>query len=308
MSMNMIPTEVIKFGGTLMGNAETILDSARFVRDASQISRVVVVVSATRGTTNVLSDISDNISTHNHDEAQQCIREFFDRHVQIVEDLELSSGQQAYLAEILYGAVEQLNLYAKSYVLKPPMRDYILSLGEYISSYIFTEALQKVGLRESEQVDAYKIIKTDSSFGEAKPDLLKSVENIQSIILPKLIEGRTVVTPGFYGIDGNGFTTTMGRNTSDMTGAIIAYGLHADRLILCKGVSGIFDNDPIIHGDARLCEELTYDEAAEIARSGGRVIHHEIMSLLEERDIPALVMDPRTPEMGTRIGRSKEVA
>jgi aspartate kinase len=151
-------------------------------------------------------------------------------------------------------------------------------------------------------VDAAEAIVTDDDFGSASPLMEETTERTRGRLLPALKAGRIPIVTGFNGATRDGRPTTLGRGGSDFSGAILAAALDAEEVWIWTDVDGILSADPRVVADARVLPEVTYNEAAELAYNGAKVLHPRTLAPLAERRIPVWIknsFDPSKP--GTRI-------
>ena len=185
--------------------------------------------------------------------------------------------------------------------------DSIISIGEDLSKNILVGALNSKGLT-AEALDAAELIKTNSNFGEADVDF----DLTNRLILEKFSHRKVSAIPvvnGFTGSNSSGDITTLGRSGSDYTATIIAGALKADVVEIWTDVDGVLSADPKIVPEASTLSELSYEEAAELAYLGAKVIFPKAMAPVEKEGIPILVLNTFQPEHpGTFIGRTYDDA
>jgi aspartate kinase len=183
--------------------------------------------------------------------------------------------------------------------------DTIVSYGELISTQIISTYLDETGLPNT-WVDAREVVRTNSRFREAEVDFAKTSANLQArwnrILNSNSITGKgLMITQGFIASDGKK-TTTLGREGSDYTGAIIAWSLDASELSIWKDVPGMLNADPKFFPEAERISSLSYKEAIELSYYGASVIHPRTLKPLQNKDIPLYVRSFMHPEAeGTRI-------
>jgi aspartate kinase len=181
----------------------------------------------------------------------------------------------------------------------PRSRDAILSFGERLSTLIIAAAAQESNV-DAELVDARSLIVTDSAFGAASPDMTRTQRQTRKRIHPR--PGHLSVTQGFIGATPQGVTTTLGRGGSDYTATILGAALGADAVEIWTDVNGIMTSDPRIIPEARTIPTISYDEAAELAYFGARVVHPYTILPAVKRSIPVFVKNTAAPKAaGTRI-------
>jgi len=185
----------------------------------------------------------------------------------------------------------------------PRSKDAVLSFGERLSTTIIAATARENGL-DTILVDARQLIRTDASFGTATPDHDATANLVSAELHPR--PGTLVVTQGFIASTADGVTTTLGRGGSDFTATILGAALEATAVEIWTDVDGIMTADPRIIAGARTIPTISYDEAAELAYFGARVVHPYTILPAVRQEIPVWVKNTSRPESpGTRItGRS----
>ncbi|MFA5519026.1 MAG: aspartate kinase, partial [Spirochaetota bacterium] len=181
--------------------------------------------------------------------------------------------------------------------------DQLVSVGEIISSKIVTAFLNSTGI-SNHWVDAKTIIRTDNTYREARIDWDRTEELIQDIMNFK--DYNIYITQGFTGGTSEHISTTLGREGSDFTAAILAYSLNAEEVIIWKDVPGVLNADPKYFENTIKLESLSYQDAIELAYYGASVIHPKTIKPLQNKGIPLLVKSFLNPEgIGTIVQTSK---
>src|SRR5215472_7638525 len=185
--------------------------------------------------------------------------------------------------------------------LTPRTTDNIAGFGERVSSKIVTAAFSVRGLNAS-HVDSRQCIITDANFTKAVPDFDDTNSRLREIVKPLLAHGRVPVMGGFIGATRDGVSTTIGRGGSDFTAAIVGAGLDAQRIEIWTDVDGMLTTDPSLCSQARRIKTISFEEAAELAYFGAKVLHPATLLPAIQKNIPVLVLNSRNPENeGTRI-------
>lgn len=254
--------KVAKFGGTSMADAEAMRRSAGIV--ARDIDKRLIVVSATSGTTNLLTTLC---STLPGKEKRAIVDQIEEKHRAICSGLKEPTATQQALDEV----IRELRLFSERDIVGPKQKDEILACGERMSSLLFVAFLNETepGTR---WFDAREVIRTDDAYGSAEPDI-EAIETLAGEKLRPLISDHKVVSQGFIGSDSDGATTTLGRGGSDYSAALFAEALNADVLEIWTDVTAIYTTDPRIEPDAKPITELSFDEAAELSVFGAKVLH-----------------------------------
>lgn len=222
---------VSKFGGTSVGTYEAMVHSAGIVADNPE--RRLIVISATAGTTNDLVALeSPNLTST---EREQLIHDIENRHLTIISNLE----NRKILISTLQRQLSELRAHLEQFGRDKRWKDKLYAFGELISTRIFTEVLRQHSV-DAEWLDARKIIKTDSTFGNAAPDLMMIKKKADQF----LSTDKVYLTQGFIGSDIFGSTTTLGRGGSDYSAALFAEAVKADQLEIWTNVAGVYSTDP----------------------------------------------------------------
>lgn len=254
--------KVAKFGGTSMADAEAMRRSAQIV--ANDPDKRLIVVSATSGTTNLLTSFCESVTIPEKEELFRTIQK---KHTDICNELQHPENVRKKLDDVL----NELRKYTKIQVIGAREKDAILSCGERLSSLLFTEILIEAESGAT-WFDARDVIITDDTHGNAEPDI-KEIENRTAEKLRNLVKEKRVITQGFVGSTPKGETTTLGRGGSDYSAALFAEALNADVLEIWTDVTAIYTTDPRIEPNAKPITEISFDEAAELSVFGAKVLH-----------------------------------
>ncbi|HTR80261.1 MAG TPA: lysine-sensitive aspartokinase 3 [Bacteroidota bacterium] len=294
---------VMKFGGTSVEDAAAIKNVGNIV--GKEISRhPVVVVSACAGITNQLLKTATLASEGKRDEALQNIAAIEGRHKMIVKDL-FDADTAKFLYKHIATFAEELAALVSGVVilgeLTPRSLDAFASYGERMSSFIIHHYFESCKFR-SFLVDARSFMITDNHFTKAVPMLDTVERKLNEIVKTKSENGYVVITQGFIGSTISGVTTTIGRGGSDYSAAIIGSLLNAEDIQIWTDVDGILTSDPSVVSDAKRIKVMSFNEAAELAYFGARVLHPETILPAVKKDIPVYVLNSRRPESkGTLI-------
>ncbi len=291
---------VSKFGGTSMGDAECMKRSAEVA--LAQNSKLVVV-SATSGTTNDLIELARTAEKNSWENAQLILTKIKVKHLKIARDLEMTPEKIDGLNQLF----EELESMSRGvHLLKDcslKALDSIQSIGERLSSLLFTEAMNIVlrGAklsRVARWLDVRDVLVTDNQFSKARP-LTAEIKTLCQERLSVLKHSDVMfVTQGFIGRTKEGMTTTLGRGGSDYSAAILAEGLEADILEIWTDVAGIATTDPRICSDARAIAEISFKEASELATFGAKILHPATLLPAIRAHIPVFVGSSFNPELG----------
>jgi len=281
---------VAKFGGTSVANYEAMLRCAHIIKNDA--NNRVVAVSASAGVTNYLVRLGQaQVSVQEQQTLVANIRDIqFAITAQLANSSQLNQSIDGFLAELAAIAEQQSQQYSARNA------DEILSFGEQMSSLLFTEVLQSIGV-DAECFDVRNVMKTNSLYGQAVVDTEQLKSNANQLLVPKLAS-KVIVTQGFIGQDGLGYTTTLGRGGSDYSAALLAEAIEADNLAIWTDVTGIFTTDPRITDQARAIDEISFGEAAEMATFGAKILHPATLIPAMRKNIPVFVGSSKEPEKG----------
>jgi aspartate kinase len=296
---------VAKFGGTSVRDAESIKCCVQLVKDSSSVA--IVVVSATSQTTNHLEDMAFLAKKGDFEQAYQALDRIRERHLGLAIELEGDEDLKGIIEDLSGEGRMLIEKVQKERLLSPECMDQIYSLGERLSSALFSFALESHLLEgiytDKPQVhywDARHLIKTNSDFGKAIP-LVEEIEKEVQTSLEPFFRSETrvvIVTQGFIGSDIEGRTTTLGREGSDFSAALLASAVNAKELKIWTDVKGILTTDPRFFDGAKTIEEMSYDMATKVARLGAKVLFPETLAPVKEKAIPVFVGHSKFPYSG----------
>jgi aspartate kinase len=302
-------TLVMKFGGTSVGSPNAISQAVKIVKGTSRDwARLVVVVSAMRGVTDLLIQSAEKAAESDERSYLSLIAEIKTRHHETIAELLPNDHQQAELSAVIDAYIAELSAYCRSiHVLgeaTPRGMDTITSLGERMNARVVATAIKSGGF-SAQAVDATDLIITDANFQNAIPLEAATREKTHAKLDPLLNEGIVPVVTGFIGATQAGIITTLGRGGSDYTAAILGDCLDAHEVWTWTDVDGVMTADPRIVPDARVIPELSFSEVSELAYFGAKVLHPKTLRPIIDRDIPLWVKNTFNPNFaGTKITRS----
>ncbi|MCU4674895.1 lysine-sensitive aspartokinase 3 [Catenovulum sp. 2E275] len=281
---------VAKFGGTSVANFEAMSRCADIVLADSNIR--VVCVSAQSGVTNRLVSLTRAEITLA--ERETTLTEIREIEYAIVEAL----GKPEWVCLALDNLLNELKTVANSENLVNSMqlKDQIQSYGEQMSSLLFAEVMRQRGAH-AVNFDIRQVLKTDNNYGKAEPNVEQTRLQAEKLIAPEL-EKTVFITQGFIGSDDEGHTTTLGRGGSDYSAALIAEALDAETLQIWTDVTGIYTTDPRLTQAARPIPEISFDEAAEMATFGAKILHPATLIPAIRRGVGVFVGSSREPKAG----------
>lgn len=281
---------VAKFGGTSVATFDAIQNCIQVVTHNPKTR--VVVVSAAGGVTNLLVELAHTANTQ--DTITKYCEEIKQREYAILNRLR----QPELVEDKLLSLLDELNSLAFHEEInhKDELKDQLLSLGERMSSLLFAASLSEAG-HKSLNFDVRNVLKTDSMFGQASPQVIDIKEQATALLQPQL-EDAIIITQGFIGSDSNGLTTTLGRGGSDFTAALLAEALDAETCEIWTDVNGVYTTDPRIASAAKRIPQLSFEEAAEMATFGAKVLHPATMEPALRQNIQVFVGSSREPQKG----------
>lgn len=294
---------IMKFGGTSVQDAEAIDRAAEIVGSRRKL-KPVVVVSALARVTDQLVLIGQKASSGEEKPASAMVKALTERHIQVAREL-LGKEESAKTIARLEALLKDLEDFTRglSAVHELSMRssDALLSFGERLSSVMVTAAFAQRDL-SSVWVDSRDCLITDANYTAARPLMDKTRKRSQAKIGALIARGKIPVMGGFIASSSDGVPTTLGRGGSDFSAAIMGAALDADKIEIWTDVEGMMTTDPRVCADAHTIERISFNEAAELAYFGAKVLHPATLLPAVERNIPVYILNSRNPSgRGTRI-------
>lgn len=296
---------VAKFGGTSVADAAAIRRLIEIVRGRAA-ARPVVVVSALSNVTDALLRLNSLVEADDGAAVDAAVRALVERHAETASDL---SGAEAALEQIRLdaGALSRELTGALGRRLSAAELDAVAGRGELWSSRLIAAAMAGAGL-DAVWVDIRPIMVTDDRFTRATPLGEVFEARAREVLAPLANAGRIPVTQGFIGATADGRPTTLGRGGSDFTAALLGAALEVERVEIWTDVNGLMTADPRIVPSARTLAEASYEEAAELATFGAKVLHPATAQPLVRAGIPIVVLNSTRPdEAGTVIEPSAQL-
>jgi aspartokinase/homoserine dehydrogenase 1 len=299
-------TLVMKFGGTSVGTPEAMSQAAQIVIGARQDwPRLVVIVSALAGVTNLLLDSATRAARgelDNLDAAESQLRRW---HYAIAEALVMGSTRCAQVEQDISQLIGNFLSLCKAIAVlgeaSPRAMDTVAALGERMSVRLLAAALEAQGVA-AQYLEATRLIVTDSDFQSAHPDFKATTSQTRLVLEPILAQGVVVVVTGFIAANPEGVTTTLGRGGSDYSAAILGAVLPADDVWIWTDVDGVMSADPRLVPQARTIREMTYREISELAYFGAKVVHPKTIRPVIEAGIGLRICNTFNPQHpGTRL-------
>ncbi|HDT6071115.1 TPA: lysine-sensitive aspartokinase 3 [Enterobacter roggenkampii] len=280
---------VAKFGGTSVADYDAMNRSADVV--LADPNTRLVVLSASAGVTNLLVSLSEGLEATERFVKLDALRKIqFD----ILERLQNPNVIREEVERLLENITTLAE--AASLATSTALTDELVSHGELMSTLLFVEIMRERNV-QAQWFDVRKIMRTSDRFGRAEPDVEALAELTNQQLAPRLADG-IVITQGFIGSEAKGRTTTLGRGGSDYTAALLGEALHATRVDIWTDVPGIYTTDPRVVSAAKRIDVIAFEEAAEMATFGAKVLHPATLLPAVRSDIPVFVGSSKDPKAG----------
>lgn len=292
--------KVYKFGGASVKDPAAVRNVAEIIRTHTE-GPLVVVVSAMGKTTNALEKLTEAFFFGRHQEALRILEAVQNFHMDIASQLFEDKKN------FVFNVIERIFYHLYYYIQEPPGKNYnyeydrIVSTGELVSTQIIAYYLTSQNIH-NRWFNARDLIITDTQYRDAKVDWLKTEKAVKSGISVyfeknKHLSHSVAITQGFIGGTTQGFITTLGREGSDYSAAILAYSLRASEVVIWKDVPGLLNADPKVLNNTILLKNISYQEAIELAYYGATVIHPKTLKPLLKRSIPLIVKSFTNPTL-----------
>ncbi len=295
--------KVFKFGGASVKDADAVKNVAKVLSNFPD-KDILVVISAMGKTTNLLEKLHEAY-VNKQSNKQTLFEELKQFHYNIINQLITQTQSHA------FDDIENIFIELECLLEAEPDKsfdyhyDQIVSYGEIFSTKIVSTYLNEAGIK-NRWMDAQNFISTDNTYREGKVNWQLTTEKIAKTLLP-IVQKKMVITQGFIGRSGSNVTLTLGREGSDYSAAIFAYGLNASSVTIWKDVAGVMNADPKRYPDAIKIKSLSYHKAIEMAFYGATVIHPKTIQPLLSKGIPLYVKSFINPnDEGTTVGVDKE--
>lgn len=298
---------VMKFGGTSVGRAVRFRQCASIVKDAMEQHRVIIVVSAVAGITDLIVNTMDAAGRGDAGAIEANLATFDALHRQLIDELFQHGRLHEQVQQIVAGYGNQLRdscraLCALGLASPPETSDLLLALGEKIAACILANYLCTLGV-QAQFVRAEDAIITDHTFGNAVPDMEATRKGCEAHVLSVLDRRAVPVVAGYSGATATGQTTTLGRGGSDYSATIIGAATASDAVWIWTDVDGVLTADPRVCPDATTLPEISFTEAIDLAYYGAKVIHRKAIYPAQHSGLPVWIKNSFCPEAeGTRIG------
>ncbi|MEZ4591090.1 MAG: aspartate kinase [Chloroflexota bacterium] len=296
-------TLVMKFGGTSVGSAQAMRETAVLIQNSKKSwGQTVAIVSAMGSkpvkVTDLLLQGAHSAANGDGETYQKLAEQLRQIHYEAIDGLLAPDGERQQILMENGRFIDRFSDLCQAVCvlgeLSPRALDTIGGMGEQMSARIMAAYLRQAGT-PAEAIDATELIVTDSNFQNATPQFEATKEKTVGRIRPLLAQGIVPIVTGFIAADANGTTTTLGRGGSDYTGAILGEALTADEVWIWTDVDGVMTADPRIVPTAKSIPQLSYREVSELAFYGAKVLHPKTMRPCIENGIPLRIKNTFNP-------------
>ncbi len=299
---------VMKFGGTSVANFEAITRTI-FIIGGRLDKKPVVVVSALSKITDLLYRISDAAASKKLHETKELLTQLRKRHIDLTEELLAQSVLKDEAVERVNELCDSLEGLAMAVCSLGELSDrnkaVIISTGEYLSSTIISYAMNAKGIR-TKWIDARTMMITSESYLKGEPDMEAISAKVPEIISEAYEGMDAVITQGFVGVTAEGRPTVLGRGGSDYSASLIGMAVDAERIEIWTDVDGVRTADPRYVQNTKSLEQISFEEAAEMAHFGAKVLHPLTIEPAVKKNIPIYVLNSMNPSgKGTAILRNE---
>ena len=299
---------IMKFGGTSVANFEAITRTI-FIIGGKLDKKPVVVVSALSKVTDLLYRISDAAAAGNETETKDLLSQLRQRHVDLAAELLSQSVLKDEAVANVNSICDSLDSIAMAVCSLGELSDrnkaIIISKGEYLSSTIIAHAMNSKGIR-TKWVDARDMMVTNKSYLKAEPDMSAIAERVPGVVSQAYEGVDAVITQGFVGVTADGEPTVLGRGGSDYSASLIGLAIDAERIEIWTDVDGVRTADPRSVKNTKYLEKISFEEAAEMAHFGAKVLHPLTIEPAVKKNIPIYVLNSMNPSgKGTAILRNE---
>ena len=299
---------IMKFGGTSVANFEAITRTI-FIIGGKLDQKPVVVVSALSKVTDLLYRISDAAAAGNETETKDLLSQLRQRHVDLAAELLSQSVLKDEAVADVNSICDSLDSIAMAVCSLGELSDrnkaIIISKGEYLSSTIIAHAMNSKGIR-TRWIDARDMMVTNKSYLKAEPDMSAIVERVPGVVSQAYEGVDAVITQGFVGVTKDAEPTVLGRGGSDYSASLIGLAMDAERIEIWTDVDGVRTADPRSVKNTKYLEKISFEEAAEMAHFGAKVLHPLTIEPAVKKNIPIYVLNSMNPSgKGTAILRNE---
>lgn len=284
---------VLKFGGTSVGSIENMNNVRSIINDGTQ---KIVVLSAMSGTTNALVEISEQLKAGDRDNALELIEELLVKYAQVVEDLLQNQQLKEEVSKYVLSVYETLIEQTKS-KYNDLVHNTIVAQGELLSTFIFSRFLIQEGIN-AVLLPALDFMRVDQ---QHEPDSFYIQQNLNRI-LDDNQQADIYITQGFICLDVQGQISNLQRGGSDYTASIIGAAIQAEEVQIWTDIDGFHNNDPRYVENTTAIQKISFDEAAELAYFGAKILHPQTVMPVRDLNIPVRLKNTMVPDAyGTLI-------
>ena len=284
---------VLKFGGTSVGSVENMTNVKNIIKNGG---KKIVVLSAMSGTTNALVSISEYIKSGNKSEAIEVISELHRKYEATINELLNQSALKQEVGNYIDSVFELLTGFTEK-PYSALLYNEIVSQGELLSTFIFSRFLTQEGLN-ARLLPALDFMRIDRN---GEPDNFYINRNLNRVI-DEILPADIYITQGFICLDADGNIANLERGGSDYTATIIGSVIEADEVQIWTDIDGFHNNDPRFVSNTHAIAKLSFDEAAELAYFGAKILHPQTVMPVRKFDIPVRLKNTMSPEsFGTLI-------
>ena len=299
---------IMKFGGTSVANFEAITRTI-FIIGGKLDQKPVVVVSALSKVTDLLYSISDAAAAGNETETKDLLSQLRQRHVDLAAELLSQSVLKDEAVANVNSICDSLDSIAMAVCSLGELSDrnkaIIISKGEYLSSTIIAHAMNSKGIR-TKWIDARDMMVTNKSYLKAEPDMSAIAERVPGVVSQAYEGVDAVITQGFVGVTKDAEPTVLDRGGSDYSASLIGLAIDAERIEIWTDVDGVRTADPRSVKNTKYLEKISFEEAAEMAHFGAKVLHPLTIEPAVKKNIPIYVLNSMNPSgKGTAILRNE---
>ncbi|WP_276497386.1 aspartate kinase [Pontibacter litorisediminis] len=290
--------KILKFGGTSVGSAERMKAVASLIRNGEP---KVVVLSAMSGTTNALVQIAETLYQNKHEEAKALIKALHDKYKQVVEELYTSADKKKQANELLHQHFDYITAFTLDLFTIHEERA-VLAQGELLSTALFQFYLEEQG-ETSVLLPALNFMKIDEN---EEPDTAYIAQQLKQELV-KYPGVELFITQGYICRNAFGEIDNLKRGGSDYSASLIGAAVDADEIQIWTDIDGMHNNDPRIVKNTYPIAELSFDEAAELAYFGAKILHPSSVQPAKQKNIPVKLLNTMAPEAkGTTISTNTE--
>ncbi|KAA2283331.1 MAG: aspartate kinase [Candidatus Nitrosocosmicus sp.] len=306
----------MKFGGSVLDSPSKIMTIVKIIKsyyDNEKKPEMICVISAMTGVTDRIILLSEQIVRGDKKAIDNFVTEITQNHIEILNPVIQDPILRSEAREVILDIIQEFKAILDGLVLiseiTPRSLDHMLSFGERLMAPIICYCLRDQGIDTKYFTGKEIGIITDSNYGEASPLMNTTKFRVSSKLVPMIAQGIVPIVTGYIAGDQYNHTTTLGRSGSDYTATIIASCIDADVVYLWSNVDGLMTADPSIVDGARVLEEISYNEAAEMVLFGAKYIHPRALEPVLDSNIPLKIRNAfNLDHPGTTITKNLKIS